>query len=181
MASIYNYDLMHHHHQQIPQTAISQYPQFSSTEWLQGWRRWAESRKRGKMAQFIVELLEKGASGRWLDITAGKFELTEWHAIAQFWYKKKKRASDPTDAPCMLRKGLPRAFPNLREVKSDSVKDGTQYKSRVFQCPPELVQGTYVHIYIISIHMCDICMHANCLRNLNYNKLTVHYLKTRRS
>ena len=99
------------------------------------------------MAQFIVDLLEKRVDGRWLDITAGKFELTEWHAIAQFWYKKKKRASDPTDAPCMLRKGLPRAFPNLREVKSDSVKDGTQYKSRVFQCPPELVQGMQMYLY----------------------------------
>ena len=141
MASLYNYDLIHPHQQQIPQTTISQYSQFTHTDWLQGWRRWAESRKRGKMAQFIVELLEKGANGHWLDITVGKFELTEWHTIAQSWYKKKKRASDPTDAPCMLRKGLPRAFPNLREVKSDSVKDGTQYKSRVFQCPPILVQG----------------------------------------
>jgi len=143
---MYNYDLMHHHHQQIPQSTVPQVqyaPQFTQTDWLQGWRRWAESRKRGKMAQFIVDLLEKGVNGRWLDITVGKFELTEWHSIAQYWYKKKKRASDPTDAPCMLRKGLPRAFPNLREVKSDSVKDGTQYKSRVFQCPPELVQGMY--------------------------------------
>lgn len=137
---MYTYDLMYHHHQQIPQYA----PQFSHGDWLQGWRRWAESRKRGKMAQFIVELLETGANGRWLDITTGKFELTEWHSIAQFWYKKKKRASDPTDAPCMLRKGLPRAFPNLHEVKSDSIKDGTQYKSRVFQCPPDLVQGMNV-------------------------------------
>ena len=127
-----------------PPRSIS--PQFTHTEWLQGWRRWAESRKRGKMAQFIIDLLEKGASGgasgRWLDISIGKFELTEWHSIAQFWYKKKKRASDSQDAPCMLRKGLPRAFPGLEEVKTESIKDGTQYKSRVFQCRPELVQGT---------------------------------------
>lgn len=33
----------------------------------------------------------------------------------------------------MLRKGLPRAFPGLEEVKAESVKEGTQYRSRVFQ------------------------------------------------
>ena len=41
----------------------------------------------------------------------------------------------------MLRKGLPRAFPGLEEVKGESVKDGTQYRSRVFVAPPELLHG----------------------------------------
>lgn len=41
----------------------------------------------------------------------------------------------------MLRKGLPRAFPGLDEVKTESVKEGTQYRSRVFIATPALVQG----------------------------------------
>ena len=41
----------------------------------------------------------------------------------------------------MLRKGLPRAFPGLEEVKGESVKEGTQYRSRVFVAPRELVHG----------------------------------------
>ena len=41
----------------------------------------------------------------------------------------------------MLRKGLPRAFPGLEEVKAESVKEGTQYRSRVFVAPPDLVRG----------------------------------------
>ena len=44
----------------------------------------------------------------------------------------------------MLRKGLPRAFPGLEEVKSESVKEGTQYRSRVFIATPEVVQGVCV-------------------------------------
>ena len=44
----------------------------------------------------------------------------------------------------MLRKGLPRAFPGLEEVKGESVKEGTQYRSRVFIATPELVQGVCV-------------------------------------
>ena len=31
-------------------------------EWLRGWREWARTRKRGRMAQFIVEKLEEGVS-----------------------------------------------------------------------------------------------------------------------
>ena len=50
------------------------------------------------------------------------------------------------DAPCMLRKGLPRAFPGLDEVKGESIKEGTQYRSRVFQAPAALVQGQYIMI-----------------------------------
>ncbi len=41
----------------------------------------------------------------------------------------------------MLRKGLPRAFPGLDEVKTESIKEGTQYRSRVFKATPNLVQG----------------------------------------
>ena len=41
----------------------------------------------------------------------------------------------------MLRKGLPRAFPGLEEVKEKSRKEGTQYRSRVFQASPILMQG----------------------------------------
>ena len=42
----------------------------------------------------------------------------------------------------MLRKGLPRAFPGLDEIKSESIKEGTQYRSRVFLAPQTLLQGT---------------------------------------
>ena len=83
---------------------------------------------------------------RWVDITKGKFELTEWHKIAQEWYKQKARSSQTQDAPCMLRKGLPRAFPQLIEVKGESLKDGTQYRSRMFQCSDEVIRGTYVRL-----------------------------------
>lgn len=77
-----------------------------------------------------------------MDISRGKFELGEWHAIADEWYKaKQNRNSDESDAPCMLRKGLPRAFPGLEELKSESMKEGTQYKSRVFQSSDQLIQG----------------------------------------
>lgn len=37
-------------------------------------------------------LLQKQA--RWLDITIGKFELTEWHVLAEEWFKEKPRNSD---------------------------------------------------------------------------------------
>ena len=46
----------------------------------------------------------------------------------------------------MLRKGLPRAFPGLDEVKGESIKEGTQYRSRVFQAPASLVQGQHIMI-----------------------------------
>ena len=49
----------------------------------------------------------------------------------------------------MLRKGLPRAFPGLDEVKTESVKEGTQYRSRVFQAPQALVQGKKSAIFKI--------------------------------
>ena len=82
---------------------------------------------------------------RWLDISRGKFELSEWHAIAEEWYKaKQNRNSDESDAPCMLRKGLPRAFPGLVELKTESMKEGTLYRSRVFQSPDLLMQGECV-------------------------------------
>ena len=29
-------------------------------DWLRGWKEWARTRKRGKMAQFIVDKLEDG-------------------------------------------------------------------------------------------------------------------------
>ena len=45
------------------------------------------------------------------------------------------------DAPCMLRKGLPRAFPGLAEIKEKSRKEGTQYRSRVFRAPQTLMNG----------------------------------------
>lgn len=41
----------------------------------------------------------------------------------------------------MLRKGLPRAFPGLYEVKEKSRKEGTQYRSRVFEAPQSLMNG----------------------------------------
>lgn len=99
------------------------------------------------MAQFIIEKLEEGKQARWLDICRGKFELSEWHAIAEEWYKaKQNRSSDESDAPCMLRKGLPRAFPGLEELKTESMKEGTQYRSRVFQCNEQLIQEVAHHL-----------------------------------
>ena len=114
-----------------------------------------------------------------MNIATGKFELTEWHHIAEEWFKEKLRNSDQVymysnyytkffnmhphthsfthnhtffmyitlikvNASIMLRKGLPRAFPGLDEVKDESIKEGTQYRSRVFQAPPTLVQGQHV-------------------------------------
>jgi len=54
----------------------------------------------------------------------------------------------------MLRKGLPRAFPLLEEVKSESIKEGTQYRSRVFQAPQPLLQGQHCPTSTISVS-CD--------------------------
>ena len=45
------------------------------------------------------------------------------------------------EANFILRKGLPRAFPGLEEVNEESIKEGLQYKSRVFVAPRELVHG----------------------------------------
>jgi len=42
----------------------------------------------------------------------------------------------------MLLKCLLQAFPCLEEVKSERVKEGTQYRSRVFQATSQLVQGS---------------------------------------
>lgn len=115
-------------------------------DWLKAWKSWAATRKRGKMAQFIVQKLEENKQARWLDITIGKFELTEWHNIAEEWFKEKPRSSDQVDAPCMLRKGLPRAFPGLDEVKTESIKEGTQYRSRVFRATPDLVREVQMYV-----------------------------------
>ena len=40
----------------------------------------------------LLSLTQKQA--RWLDITIGKFELTQWHTIAEEWFKEKPRNSD---------------------------------------------------------------------------------------
>ena len=100
------------------------------------------------MAHFIVGKLGdiKNDQARWLIITQGKFELTKWHELAQEWFTLKPRQSPQVDAACMLRKGLPRAFPGLEEVKGESVKEGTMYKSRVFIVPPGLVNDVYSHM-----------------------------------
>ncbi|XP_019855352.1 PREDICTED: uncharacterized protein LOC105313719 isoform X3 [Amphimedon queenslandica] len=128
---------------------MSSYPGAQSqsyTDWLRGWKQWAKTRKRGRMAQFIIEKLEEGKQAKWLSINKGLFELTEWHMIAKEWFGEKPRNSEEVDAPCMLRKGLPRAFPGLEEVKEKSRKEGTQYRSRVFQASPMLMQEVFLHI-----------------------------------
>jgi hypothetical protein len=121
-------------------------PMGTYQDWLVAWKEWARTRKRGKMAQFIVDKLEDSKQARWLSIAEGKFELTNWHDIAKEWFKEKPRNSDQVDAPCMLRKGLPRAFPGLEEVKGESIKEGTQYRSRVFVAPRELVHEVMMYI-----------------------------------
>ena len=93
------------------------------------------------MAQFIIDHLHHRKSANWIDISKGKFELCNWQEVAQEWYHEKKRDSDITDATSILRKGLPRAFPGLFEVKSEAVRDGTQYIKRVFQAPDSLLHG----------------------------------------
>eukprot|EP00731_Ephydatia_muelleri_P005712 Em0002g1888a len=119
----------------------------TAEDWSKAWKDWARGRKRGKMAQFIIEKLEEGKQARWLDISLGKFELCEWHAIADIWYRaKQNRNSDESDAPCMLRKGLPRAFPGLEELKAESMKEGTQYRSRVFQSSGQLIREVAHHL-----------------------------------
>ena len=37
----------------------------------------------------------------WVDITIGKFELTEWHLIAEEWFKEKPRNSDQVSHCCL--------------------------------------------------------------------------------
>ena len=84
--------------------------------------------------------------GSWIDMTRGKFELNSWPAIAKEWFLQKERGSDPSDATSMLRKGLPRAFPDLREIKEEANKEGTQYLRRVFMAPVDLMNGElYIH------------------------------------
>ena len=34
----------------------------TAQDWLRGWKEWARTRKRGKMAQFIVDKLEENVS-----------------------------------------------------------------------------------------------------------------------
>ena len=100
---------------------------------------------------------------RWLDISRGKFELSEWHAIADEWYRaKQNRNSDESDAPCMLRKGLPRAFPGLIEVKMESTKEGTQYRSRVFQSTAQLMQGACLSYMCGGACVC-VCVVCYCM------------------
>ena len=41
---------------------------------------------------FLLCCVQKQA--KWLDISLGKFELTEWHRIAEEWFKEKPRNSD---------------------------------------------------------------------------------------
>lgn len=59
---------------------------------------------------FIIRKLEENKDADWLNIAMGKFELTKFHEIALDWHKEKPRVSYAADAPCMLRKGLPKAF-----------------------------------------------------------------------
>ena len=50
-------------------------------DWLRGWKSWASNRKRGKLAQFIVGLLEAGEGARlvWaVNTPCGRFE---WRAL----------------------------------------------------------------------------------------------------
>jgi hypothetical protein len=114
-------------------------PELPFELWEKGWVIWSKQRKRARMAQFIVEHLQHNRLAQWIDITKGKFQLCNWQDLAQEWYREKERGSDITDATSMLRKGLPRAFPGLTEVKSEAVKEGTQYVKRVFQANDALL------------------------------------------
>ena len=48
--------------QQQPPQVHQATPSASYQEWLKAWKSWAGTRKRGKMAQFIVQKLEENVS-----------------------------------------------------------------------------------------------------------------------
>eukprot|EP00117_Sycon_ciliatum_P014053 scpid10881/ scgid14475/ Disks large homolog 4; Postsynaptic density protein 95; Synapse-associated protein 90 len=109
----------------------------SDDEWKIGWSRWSVSRRRARLAQFIVEHLHTGNHAKWIDITIGKFELNSWPAIAKEWFDQKERGSEISDATSILKKGLPRAFPEIQEIRLEALKEGTQYLKRVFVASSE--------------------------------------------
>eukprot|EP00800_Vazella_pourtalesii_P015991 TRINITY_DN446_c0_g1_i7.p1 TRINITY_DN446_c0_g1~~TRINITY_DN446_c0_g1_i7.p1 ORF type:complete len:270 (+),score=44.09 TRINITY_DN446_c0_g1_i7:377-1186(+) len=115
----------------------------TSDEWIVAWCNWAFSRKRGKLAQFIIRHLRIGDYARWLEAKKGKFEIRDWQTLAKIWYLEKERTSEEMDATSIFKKGLSKAFPNLQEVKHLSVKEGTLYKTRVFEAPKELCDEVY--------------------------------------
>ena len=57
----------------------------------------------------------------------------------------------------MLRKGLPRAFPGLDEIKEKSKKEGTQYKSRVFRAPQMLLNGNIFITMALQLRVLHFC------------------------
>ena len=50
----------------LPQQVMSYtLPSPTYKNWLRAWREWARTRKRGKMAQFVVDKLEDNVSADW--------------------------------------------------------------------------------------------------------------------
>ncbi|KAI6647540.1 hypothetical protein LOD99_8717, partial [Oopsacas minuta] len=79
----------------------------------------------------------------WLEAKRGKFQICDWQTLAKIWYLEKERTSEEMDATSIFKKGLSKAFPNLQEVKNMSIKEGTLYKTRVFEAPKELCDEVY--------------------------------------
>ena len=113
---------------------------------------------------------------QWLDISKGMFELTEWQAIAKEWFGEKPRNLEQVDAPCILRKGLPRAFPGLEELKDRSRKEGTQYCSRVFQAPLALVQGRTPYGVCVMLLIIRCSLHTEVVLHITNRSPPSHQL-----
>ena len=83
------------------------------------------------------------------------------------------------DAPLILRKGLPRAFPGLEEIESEGIKEWNQYKSRVFQAPPQLMQGepcdTHV-LFAIRNTASETCGPANESREVKALEIVLKFM-----
>ena len=56
----------------------------SYNDWLRGWKEWARTRKRGRMAQFIVEKLEEGVSLREWDHYCRECQLMSTRASSSY-------------------------------------------------------------------------------------------------
>lgn len=93
------------------------------------------SSKSHTLASWLVQILNKGVLGHWIDPKNGTFELN-WADAAQNWYKAKKRHSRFEDASHLLHKGIQAAFPKLEELKRENT--GHQCVRRSFKISDDI-------------------------------------------
>ncbi|XP_063693496.1 uncharacterized protein LOC134825303 [Bolinopsis microptera] len=93
------------------------------------------SSKSHTLASWLVQILNKGALGHWINPKHGTFELN-WAEAAQNWYKAKKRHSRIEDASHLLHKGIQAAFPKLEELKRE--RTGHQCVRRSFKISDDI-------------------------------------------